>query len=63
MGIIQTIVFLVFVLPVLMVKDLWARFTKNMTPKEKKKMLWRMPYFLIAMLVVLLLILWSYGYR
>jgi hypothetical protein len=50
-------------LPVLLIKDLWERVTKNMTKAQKKKMLWRIPYLLIIILVILAIVLLRAGYR
>lgn len=61
--IIDKILFLLFVLPVLMIKDLWERVTKNMTKAQKKKMLWRIPYVLIFILLILAILLIMKGYR
>lgn len=57
------ILFLLFVLPVLLIKDLWERVTKNMTKAQKKKMLWRIPYLLIIILIILAIVLLRAGYR
>ncbi len=59
----QAFLFLVFVLPVIMMKDLWARLTKGMDSKEKKDFLWKIPYVLLIILVILSIILWMKGYR
>ncbi|MEI7765604.1 MAG: hypothetical protein WCI93_03405 [bacterium] len=59
----QALVFLIFVLPAIMIKDGWQRLTKNMTKAEKKEFIWRIPYILIAILVFLSIILWAKGYR
>ena len=59
----QTIIFLVFVLPAVMIKDLWKKITKNMTKEDKMRWLWRIPQVLIFLLVLLMIILWSSGVR
>ena len=59
----DTFLFLVFVLPVVMIKDGWRRITKNMTKEEKKKFLWNIPYVLLIILIILMIILWLNGYR
>ena len=41
MGPFQTILFLIFVLPAVMLKNLWKMLTKKMTKEDKKKMLWQ----------------------
>ena len=61
--IIDKILFLLFVLPVIMLKDLWGRITENMTKAQKKKMLWKIPYVLILILVILAILLIMKGYR
>jgi len=63
MNPLQTILFLIFVLPVVMIKKLFGMLTKDMTKEEKKKLLWYIPYLLIFLLVVLMIILWSAGLR
>lgn len=59
----QTILFLIFVLPIVMIKELWKLLTGKMTKNDKKKWLWRIPYILIAIFVILTIILWANGYR
>lgn len=63
MSPIQIVIYLIFVLPVMMVKTAWKMLTKKMTKEEKKEWLWRIPYVLIAILVILIIILWVGGYR
>jgi hypothetical protein len=59
----QTIAFLIFVLPALMIKEAWAMATKNMTKEDKKRWLWRVPYILLAILIFFSIILLMKGYR
>lgn len=63
MNPIQIVIYLIFVLPVMMVKTAWKMLTKKMTKEEKKEWLWRIPYVLIGMLVILIIILWAGGYQ
>jgi len=63
MSIFHTILFLIFVLPVVMIKEAWKMLTKNMTKEDKKRWLWRIPYILLGILVILAIVLWMKGYR
>lgn len=57
------ILFLLFVLPALMIKNLWDRLTNGMTKKQKRNILWRIPYVLIFILVIWAIVLLMKGYR
>jgi chromate transport protein ChrA len=59
----NTILFVLFVLPAVIIRKGFEMLTKNMTKKDKIKWLWRIPYALIIILVILIVILWMNGYR
>ena len=63
MSPIQIVIYLIFILPVMMIKTAWKMLTKKMTKEEKKEWLWRIPYVLIAILVILIIILWANGFQ
>jgi hypothetical protein len=63
MNPLQTIIFLIFVLPFMVLKKGWKMLTKNITKDSRNKWLWRIPSFLLIILSVLAIILWLKGYR
>jgi len=59
----RAIIYICFILPAVMLDALWQLLTKGMTRVEKIKWLWRIPYVLIIILIIIMIALWNKGYR
>ena len=63
-SIFEKILYMIFALPALLIKEAFEMVVKNKTHQQKKKILWNMAlYGLLAILVILAVILWMKGYR
>jgi len=57
------LIFMIFFLPMLIIKEGLSMFSEFTEGIDTKKWLWRLPYILIAALSFIVIVLWLKGYR
>lgn len=59
----QAIIFMIFFLPLMIIKEGIAMVTEFTEGKDKKKLFWHVLYFVVVLLAFVAIILWILGYR
>jgi len=59
----QALLFVIFFLPMMMIKEGLSMFSEFFEGINKKKFFWRLPYYLLAILSFIAIVLWIEGYR